>query len=139
MSDDQNLPTEADLRDVPPPEVLALAKDMVELEKAKVSAEFKAIEASDEQDKRRATFLAQRIRLEDEADQRRTKIVWRTMLGLFGLASTAGALVLWMAFWGEESQREIAISILATGGTGLGGFGVIYAVSKGIQSLLKRK
>ena len=139
MSDDQDLPTEADLRELPPPEVFALARDMVELEKAKVSVEVKAIEANDEQDKRMAAFHTQRIQLEDEADQRRAKMVWRTMLGLFGFGATVAALVLYIAFWGDESQRKIAIAILTTGGIGIGGFGIIYAISKGLQSLLKRK
>ena len=48
-------------------------------------------------------------------------------------------LSLYMAFWGNELQREIAITILTTGGIAVAGFGIIHAVSKGIQALLIRR
>ena len=138
MSDDRNLPAESTLNEMPPPDEVALAREFVEVEKAKVSVELKVIEASDEQDKRMAAFHTQRISLQDEADQRRVRLVRQTMLGIFIFVAPPTALIFYMAFWGDESQREIAIAILARVGIGIGGFGIIYGGIKGVQSVLRR-
>ena len=138
MSDDSNLPAETNPNEIPLPDEVALARELVEIEKSKISVELKAIEASDGQDQRMAAFHTRRISLQDEADQRRVKLVRQTMLAIFVFLALLTALVFYMAFWGDESQREIAITILARVGVGIGGFGIIYGGIKGVQSILRR-
>lgn len=133
------LPPQRALAELPPPEVIDLAREIVEVERAKVEVEAKAIEASDDQDKRIAEFHAQRIRLDDEADQRRVQLANRTLAGIVALIAIPLALFLYMAFWGDETQRGIAMSVMTTGGIAIAGFGVIHAVSRGIRTLLARR
>lgn len=95
MSDDGNLPAEISTNEVSRTDEVALAREFVEVEKAKVSVELKAIEASDEQDKRMAAFHTQRISLQDEADQRRVELVRQMNAGRLRLccpANDAGPL-----------------------------------------------
>lgn len=124
---------------MPHPEVLALARDIVEVERAKVAAEAKAIEASDEQDKRIAEFHNRRLELDDAADRHRVALATRTMIGILAVVPVPLALVLYMVFWGTVPQREMALAILTTGGIAVAGFGVLSAVSRGVKALFNRR
>lgn len=57
------------LQATPPPEVAALAREFVEVERAKLDLKAKAIHVFDEQDRRRAEFHMRRLQLKDEADR----------------------------------------------------------------------
>ncbi|MCY3822231.1 MAG: hypothetical protein OXH52_23255 [Gammaproteobacteria bacterium] len=133
------LPPKGDLAEAAPPQAVALAREIVEVERAKIAVEAKAIEASDSQDKRMAEFHSQRIRLDDAADQRRIKLANRMLIGIASVVAIPLALILLMAFWGDETQRGIAMSILTTGGIAIAGFGIIHAGSRGIRTLLARR
>ena len=111
---------------------------MVAVERAKIAVEAKAVEASNDQDKRMAEFHTHRIDLDDQADQRRTRLAGWTLLVILAIVAAPLVLILYMAFWGNEDQRQVANTILTTGGIAIAGYGVIQAVTRGVKALLNR-
>jgi len=92
---------------MPPPEQLALARDAVALERTKLDLEAKAREASAEQDKRIAAFHTRRLERDDVADQRRVKLATRTLIAIFAVVAGPLALLLGMAFSGNETPTML--------------------------------
>ena len=86
MSEQDPLPSqlqeEVSPNQIPQPEAMTLVREIIELERNKLTVESKAIEASDEQDKRIAAFHTRRLQLSDEADQRRVRLVSRVFIGM---------------------------------------------------------
>lgn len=134
-----SVPGEEPLQETLPPESVSLAHEVVEVERAKVAVEAKAIEASNEQDKRIAEFHSRRIELDAAADQRRVVLATRVMVVLLTVVAIPAALFLYMVFWGNETQRQTALTILQSTGIAVAGYGVIHAISHGIRALANRR
>lgn len=119
-------------------------KELVRLEDARLERDNrqadiqeKALDVSNEQDKRQAQFHGQRIQLQDEADQRRIRLVGRLLTwGAIGVGAPV-ALMLYMVFYGDESQSNNALEIIRTLGVAVAGYGIIHAVARAARSLLR--
>ena len=77
MSDEKNLPIERSKGELEIAHQVELAKELIALEQAKVNVEERAIQASDEQDKRIAEFSTKRLEMRDRAEKRRLDLFWR--------------------------------------------------------------
>lgn len=94
----------------------------------------RAIDASDEADKRHFEFQLAKLDVDKRADERRHRLAcW-----IIGVAGTAGvglvALCVFMGFFGTPEQSSIGLhilSILAVGGAG-------YGIVAGLVGMLRR-
>lgn len=66
-----------------PPEEIDLARQIVEVERARTEIEARAIEANDAQDKRISEFHNRRIELDNAENHRRFLLTNRIFLGVF--------------------------------------------------------
>lgn len=60
------------------------------------------------------------------------------MWALFGAVTALVVFLFWMLFSGDDAQRAVASELLETIVTGLGGFGVGWALLNGIRRALPR-
>ena len=61
------------------------------------------------------------------------------MWALFGAVTALAVFLFWMLFAGDDAQRAVANGLLETIVTGLGGFGVGWALLNGIRRSLSRR
>ena len=138
---------------LPPGDRLELFEQALEVERERIRSQDKrtdvvraAIDANDASDKRQFEFhmaklAADRERHADNAkiEERKLKIA-AIIAAAFGLVSRGllGAFC-YVLFWGTAEQSDVAIRILTTLGTGVGGFGVIYAVITAFRALLTKR
>jgi len=108
------------------------------VEHARTEIEARAIEANDAQDKRISEFHNRRIELDNAENHRRFVLTNRIFLGVFVVVAIPLGLLIYMVFWGDEVQREHAITILTTGGIAVGGYGVTTAFAGAVKGLLRR-
>ena len=98
-----------------------------------IDVQEKALQVSNEQDQRQAEYHRERIRLEDAADKRRVGLVNKSLWIVTLSIALPLALLLFMLFWGDDSQRSMALAFFEKGLIGVAGYGVI----RGLGSLAK--
>lgn len=104
---------------------------------SRIDLQRTALEIGNEQDQRRADAYAERIRLEERADQRRIDLLSRTIWIVSGLVAVVFLLLLVMTFWGDDAQRQTAARGLNVGLIGLGGYGVLKVLERLTRFLSK--
>ena len=103
-----------------------------------IDLQEKAIEVSNQQDERQANFHRDRITLEDGQDKRRVTLVSRTLWIGATLIAFPLALLLWMVFWGDETQRDTALVVFEATAIGVAGYGVITALGRVSRAIMSR-
>lgn len=121
-------------------------KQLIELERQRVDSNnrrtdvaVKAIAASDASDKRQYEYHVEKLR--QGADERKgrhgsaVKFAW----AVFALAVVSGAFVVGMLFFGNDSQRDAAETLLRTIGTAVGGAGAFWLAKEAFQRVFAAK
>ncbi len=124
----------------PPEEVFAefvnLAKDRNVLEDRRLSLQEKALELADAQDKRQFEFHSKSRDQHHDRSTRRSSFGRQFMSVALGISILVLGLLLWFAFVGDERQSAIALEVLKTLLTGIGGYGVIHSVTLAARRLM---
>ena len=104
----------------------ALEHQRIESVNRRTDVALKAIEATEAADKRQFEYHLEKLRtsVQERSENRRSvlKLVW--MIG--GVLIFVTAFILLMSFFGSDTQQDVAMTILRTVATGLGGAGVIW-------------
>jgi len=103
-----------------------------------VDIQGKALDIDNERDKRQAAFSTKRLEYQNEADKRRTSLGSKALIWVGFLIAATAALLLYMAFFGNESQSANAIVFVEKLGIGLAGYGIIHAMGRAVGALLRR-
>ena len=122
----------------PVSELLELERRRVDSQDRRIDVARRAIEASDAADQRQYDYHVERLRRDDEARNRRHESGIRLLWTVVGSGLLLTGLFFWMIFFGNDAQRTVALDILKTVGTGLGGFGIIWFLLHGIRQLFAR-
>ena len=122
----------------PVSELLELERRRVDSQDRRIDVARRAIEASDAADQRQYDYHVERLRRDDEARKHRHESGIRLLWTVFGAGLLLTGLFFWMIFFGDDAQRTVALDILKTVGTGLGGFGIVWFLLHGIRQLLAR-
>jgi hypothetical protein len=98
-----------------------------------------AIQMSDTADKRQFDYRMEKLRLEDQSDQRRhalsSRILWSGgVTSLFLLLSLLG-----MAFFASPEKAALAIDLLKVIFTGLGGGGILTLILQTVRWLTRER
>ena len=78
------------------------------------------------------------MRLHDAADQRRVGLVGRIVWIGSALISLPLAVLLVMAFWGDETQQHTALTVLEIGLIGIAGYGVLRTLGSVVRTLTRQ-
>ena len=119
-------------------EELVLARDVIELESQKIELEHKSMELFDAQDKRSFEITMKEMEKSYEAEGRNSRFAFWALAVVAAAVICPIALFLYMAFWGDGSQGQLAISFLKHGSIGVAGYGIITVVVNAIKTLFKR-
>ena len=119
--------------------LLELERKRIDSQDRRAAVARRAIEASDAADQRQYDYHVEKLRRDDEARTRRHDSGIRLLWALFGAGLLLAGLFFWMIFFGDDAQRTVALDILETVGTGLGGFGIVWFLWNGIRRLLAQQ
>lgn len=97
----------------------------------------RALELSDEQDRRQAEYAALDLESRERADIRRHKRTGRALYALIAIAGVVFALLIALSFFGTAEQSKTAIEILKYVASGLAGYGLVYAVLSALRRLTR--
>jgi len=107
-------------------EILDLERQRVASTNRRTEVALRAIEASDASDKRQYEFHVEKMRQNSKDRKDLNRSIFRLLWGVFGAIGLVGVFVLWMLYFGTETQREVSIIILRNLATALGGAGVLW-------------
>lgn len=149
--------TEAE-QDILPPTVgapgqLDLFADALEVERERIRSQDRrtdvvraAIDANDASDKRQFEFQMAKLSEEASRRQEQSEIERKRIALAVGIASLFGVfsvvlslLVFYMMFFGDERQSQMAGDFMSIVGTGIGGFGLVYAAIAAFRALVGRR
>lgn len=97
----------------------------------------RALELNDDQDRRQAEYAKLDLESRERADVRRHKRAGRALYALIVIAGGAFALLIALSFFGTAEQSKTAIEILKYAATGIGGFGLGYAILSAFRRLTR--
>ena len=107
-------------------ELVALERERIDSTNRRTDVALRAIDASDAADKRQYDYHVEKMRKEVEERSERRRSVFRVLWAIGGWVSVVAALLLLMLFFGTDTQREVAMQLLSTALTGLGGAGILW-------------
>lgn len=123
----------------PVAELIALERERIASQDRRTEITRHAIDAGDAADKRQYDYHVEKLRRDDEDRKRRHAsgiwIVWALLV----TGVVFAGLLCWMLFAGDDTQRAVANGLLETIATGLGGFGIGWALLSGIRRSLSRR
>ena len=123
----------------PVAELVALERERIASQDRRADIARHAIDAGDAADKRQYEYHVEKLRRDDEDRRRRHASGIRIVWALFGAVTALAVFLFWMLFTGDDAQRAVANGLLETIVTGLGGFGVGWALLNGIRRSLSRR
>ena len=122
----------------PVAELIVIERERIASRDRRTDVMRRAIDAGDAADKRQYDYHVEKLRLDDDDRKRRhasgIAIVWTLLAATIGFTG----FLCWMLFAGDEAQRAVANRLLGTVLTGLGGFGIGWALLNGIRRFLAR-
>ncbi len=108
------------------------------MDRERVALTARALELEDQQDRRQADHADRRLDMAERSSKRRYRLLaWTLAAGAIPFLA-AVALIMWMLFFGDPQQAARASGLLEVVFTGLGGFGIGYAVLSAIRRLFRR-
>ncbi len=124
---------------------LPLIDEMIELERERIDSTnrrtdltHRALELANDSDKRQFDYAMERLKSNERRDLRVDKRASSVLL-YGGIALVLFiALVMIMLFWGNDAQSAIALSLVTTLFTAVGGGGVMLAVVGLMRRLMRR-
>ena len=123
---------------------LQLIKQIADLEGRRVGVQegrnqvaLRALEINEKSDQRQFEFHKERLASE-ERDSKRSHALARSVIFYGGgAAALVLALILGMAFFGNEAQSQLAMAMIEEGVEVMGGAGFIFLVAYGLRKLLR--
>ena len=127
-----------------PRQVLKALRHIIELEGRRVGVQedrnriaMRALEVSDSADQRQYNFHLESLAAE-ERQKEKSRSLARLVITIGGGSVLAlAALVIGMAFFGDEAQSRIALSMVKEIAKALGGAGFIFLVAAAIRRLMQ--
>lgn len=103
--------------------------DLLEIEKERIKTTLRAIEANEANDLRLYQYHMAKLEQDTKDKVAKLQIAKHLIYGGSAFIGIVVVLLVWMAFFGSESQATIASDIVRTGLTALGGV-AIYLIGK---------
>ncbi|MEZ5573513.1 MAG: hypothetical protein R3E64_16065 [Halioglobus sp.] len=122
---------------IPASEVLDVERERIKVQDRRNDVMLAAIKANDDSDKRQHDFHMQRITDNHSIQVAKTKSATKLIWGLLGSACVFFSAMLYMLFFGDNSQSYLAMAALKLVLTAGGGAGVYVLVAKMVQRLYK--
>ena len=124
----------------PPEDVFAqfvnLAQERNRLDDKRLQLQERALEFTDTQDQRQFEFHSKSRDQHHERSTRRSEFGRRFLWALLAAVIVVTCVFLWFLFVGDERQTEIALSVLKTLLTAVGGYGVIHSALHAFRWLM---
>ena len=119
-------------------EMIELERERIDSTNRRTELAHRALELANDSDKRQFDFAMERLATDERRNLRLDNRAG-SVIRYGGLALVAFlALIMIMLFWGNDAQSAIALSLIATLGTAVGGFGFFYAVIRLVSWLMGR-
>ena len=119
-------------------QVIQIERQRIESQNSRTEVALRAVEASDASDKRQYEFHKQKLESDERMQKARLVLGSRIALGVGAILAVFVLAVLYMAFFGTETQAKRALELLVWAFTALGGGGLLLAGQRSIQWLMKR-
>ena len=134
----QNQPTEEFL------EALHVVKKLAELEERRIAVQegrnqvaMRALEVNENSDQRQFQFHTERIASEERGRSKAQGLARTVVIYGGGAAILLVAFVMLMAFFGNEAQSSIAMTMVREGAKAIGGAGFLFLLAAGVRRLLR--
>lgn len=119
-------------------ELVAVEKSRIESANRRTEVARLAIETNDRSDERQFTFHMKRLDNEAADSERRYQFASRFLLSVGAAMVVLIGFLVYMAFFGDERQADIATQILWLFFAGLGGYGIVTALTSVAKRFLFR-
>ena len=116
--------------------LIQLERDRIDSYNRRTDVARQAVEANEAADQRQFNFHMEKLKRDsdDRADRRVTG--FRMLWVFISVATASMALLLWMAFFGDDAQRQIAMDLVGKLVNGVAGFGIIWAIIYAFRRLI---
>ncbi len=119
-------------------QIIQIERQRIESQNSRTEVALKAVEASDAADKRQYDFHKQKLESNERIQKARLTLGSRIALGVGAIFAVFVLAVLYMTFFGTETQAGRALQLLVWVFTALGGGGLLLAGQRSIQWLMNR-
>jgi hypothetical protein len=116
--------------------LISVERERIESANRRTEVTRLAIEKNDAADLRQYQYQLARLHSEEENGRRKFQLVSRLLIGVGSFAGLVIIFLFGMAFFGQEEQREMALSILIVLAIAVGGYGVIGGVVAGVRRMI---
>ena len=123
---------------------LEMLKDAAELERRRLGTQkernkiaLRALEVSENSDRRQFEFHKEKLATEERARDKSHSLARLVIIFGGGATLLLVVLVIIMAFFGNEKQSEIAMTMIGVAGKAAGGAGFIYLVAAAVRRLTR--
>ena len=96
--------------------------------------QIRTLEVAENRDRLEHDYAVRKLENEDRQDRR----AYRLLIAGIAVMVLLLFVLLYMTFFGNQTQSAIALRILAIGGQAVGGGGFIFAVAYAINRLIRR-
>lgn len=116
--------------------LIQLERDRIDSYNRRTDVARQAVEANEAADQRQFNFHMEKLKRdsEDRADRRVTG--FRMLWVFISVATVSMAFFAWMAFFGDDVQRQIAMDLIGKLVNGIAGFGIIWAIIYAFKRLI---
>ena len=123
---------------------LQLVKELYELEGRRIGVQegrnavvMRSLEVSDRSDRRQLEFHTERLASEEREKTRAHGLARLVIMFGGGVVLLLLVLIMLMAFFGNEAQSDIAMTMIGEGGKAIGGAGFIFLVAAAVRRFLR--
>ena len=123
---------------------LEVLKNVAELERRRVSAQkernkvaLRALEVSENSDRRQFEYHKEKLATEERARDKSHSLARMVLMFGGSVVLLLLILVIGMAFFGNQEQSSIAMTMIGVAGKAVGGAGFIYLVAAAVKRLTR--
>ena len=117
--------------------LLDLEQKRINTTNRRTEVAMRAVEASDAADQRQYDYHIKKLESDDSLERVRLSLGAKGAFGVGGSIILLLSLVLYMMFFGTETQASQARELLTWGFTALGGGGLLFIAQRGVRWLMK--
>ena len=127
MNDSENLPKQNAPNDSVErfPALVQLEYQRLDVTRQQIDLAGQQIMASDKENERTHHFHMARLTAMENTESRMMKALKMFFFAIFTFVAIVIFITMYMAFWGDENQRETALNFLKWPLAGIAGFGII--------------
>ncbi len=133
MNEDKSLTRRGAIR-----ELIELEQGRIDRDNRRTDLDRRALELANAQDERQFQYHSKALEVGATGERERLNFARSVVWALLGVLVLAVGLLFYMAFLGNDVQRETAIRFATTVPVGLAGWAVITGLSKLLQIGVKR-